>query len=114
MAIIGGAERIKDFNCFNDNKGISLVFLNTIKGEVFFNSIRKNIFYVQTSLDKCLQPNLKSPTKIHPLRSVFENDYKNKSFNFVFDKYFIFSRKSKLKFLLKSLILGVFRYIKNI
>lgn len=104
-----GAEGIKDLNCFNDNKGISLVFLNTIKGEVFFDSIREKIFYVQTSLDKCMQPNLRFPTTPHPLRLEFERDYKNNPFEFIFDKYYIYEKKSRLK----SLISGLSHFVKK-
>ena len=60
-----GWEKIsKDFN--NDNKGCSLLFISTQKGLNIFNHISNDMYLIQTKLDICIQPNLKTPSKINP------------------------------------------------
>lgn len=76
-----------DRNINVDNKGISLVFINTAKGMSLFEKISHNLNYVETEISNCLQPNLKSPTHIHPKRDSFEKDFKNKGYNYVIKKY---------------------------
>ena len=41
----------------NDDKGVSLVIINSLKGRKLFDSIRKKIIYKKTNLDKALKYN---------------------------------------------------------
>lgn len=56
-----GWEKIsKDFN--DDNKGCSLLFINTIKGQILLNKISNNLFLLKSDKEKSVQPNLESPS----------------------------------------------------
>lgn len=70
-----------------DDKGISLVLLNTEKGRKLFETIKDKMKTIPADLDDCMQPNLQHPTKFNPNRAKFERDYKNKGFEYVFKKY---------------------------
>jgi coenzyme F420-reducing hydrogenase beta subunit len=96
----------KEFNA--DNKGISLVLVNTPKGKLWFDAVKKDINYIESDTTKCLQPNLQCPTAIHPKRNKFEKDYINKGFVYVAKKYgnmgALNITKRKFKTLIKWLI----------
>lgn len=64
----------------SDDKGLSLILINTPKGEMMLDKIKDQIFLIPTTIDLCLQPNLKHPTEIHPRRMKFEEDYVKKGF----------------------------------
>lgn len=70
-----------------DDKGLSLVFLNTEKGKILFEKVRERMITIPAELDNCMQPNLKHPTVFDSRRNKFEQDYKNKGFEYVFKKY---------------------------
>lgn len=91
----------------DDDRGVSLVLINTEKGEKIFNMIVSKLNIRQVELEKCLQPNLCYPTKVHPKRQQFENDYKRKGFEYVnnhdYDRLTIFQRGiKKLKSIIKQ------------
>lgn len=71
----------------DDNKGLSLVLCNTEKGKKLFESAKAKLLVFPVSIENCLQPNLKQPSELHPKRDVFEQDYKNKGFEYVYYKY---------------------------
>ena len=56
-----------------DNKGCSLILLNTDKGKDWFEQARKSMECM--SLEDCLQPQLRHPSVLHPKRIAFEEDY---------------------------------------
>lgn len=70
-----------------DDKGVSLVLLNTEKGKKLFDAVKGKMKLIPAELENCLQPNLKHPSVIHPKRMQFEDDYKRKGFEYVFYKY---------------------------
>lgn len=72
---------------FNDNLGLSLVLLNSEKGESFFKLIEPNIEYRESNIVDCLQPQLKEPSYMHPKRDDFEVDFVNRGFEYVAKKY---------------------------
>ena len=67
----------------DDDKGISLVLINTKKGEKLFNIIAPKLNIRQVEIEKCLQPNLCYPTRVHPKRLLFEKEYKQKGFEYI-------------------------------
>ena len=71
----------------SDDKGVSLVLLNTEKGKKLFDAVNGKMKLIPAELENCLQPNLKHPSAIHPKRMQFEDDYKRKGFEYVFYKY---------------------------
>lgn len=72
---------------FDDNKGISLLLINTPKGEKIFNAVQPWIYAVKSNTEDCLQPRLQYPARLHPQRNVFENEYMEKGFEYVAKKY---------------------------
>lgn len=70
-----------------DDKGVSLVLVNTTKGRDLFESVKYQMNYIQTDTTTCLQPNLQHPSEIHPLRDSFERDYQKHGFVYVAKKY---------------------------
>ncbi|MFI3331334.1 MAG: Coenzyme F420 hydrogenase/dehydrogenase, beta subunit C-terminal domain [Rikenellaceae bacterium] len=80
-----------------DNKGCSLIFCNTQKGEEWFSLIKDQVNFLPAKLENCLQTNLKRPSKINPQREKFEKDYCAKGFKFVKNKYTKTSLKTKIK-----------------
>ena len=76
-----------DSNFNADNKGCSLVLLNTEKGRKLFESVKDRMNYISADLENCLQPNMLHATVIHPKRDSFEEEYANKGFKYVYFKY---------------------------
>lgn len=70
-----------------DDKGVSLVLLNTEKGRKLFETVSERMNIFPANLDDCLQPNMKHPSEIHPKRRLFEKDYAKKGFEYVYFKY---------------------------
>lgn len=70
-----------------DDKGVSLVLINTEKGRKLFEAVKDNMNIIPVKLEDCLQPNLQHPSIIHPKRMDFERDYARKGFEYVMKKY---------------------------
>lgn len=81
-----GWEKIsKDFN--NDNKGCSLLFINTIKGQILLNNISNNLFLLKSDKEKSVQPNLESPSVLDKKNTDFKIDFQRRGFKYVAKKY---------------------------
>lgn len=70
-----------------DNKGCSLVLLNTEKGKRLFEAVQDRMNVISAKLENCLQPNMIHPTVIDPKRDKFEKDYIRHGFKYVYFKY---------------------------
>lgn len=70
-----------------DDKGCSLVLLNTEKGRKLFEAVKDGMNIFPANLDDCLQPNMMHPTEIHPKREQFEEEYLKRGFKYVYFKY---------------------------
>ena len=70
-----------------DNKGVSLLLVNTEKGRHIFSEITDQIHYLKTDTQHCLQPNLEQPTPISPQRAEFEQDFISRGFVYCAKKY---------------------------
>ena len=97
-----GWERI-DLSINADNKGVSLVLVNTEKGKLLFDSIKDCMKAIPAKLKDCLQPNLQHPSEAHPKRIVFEKDYERNGFVYVLKHYFKDSRFVCFKRIVKKL-----------
>lgn len=76
----------KTKSSFNDNKGVSMVMVNTKKGyEWFMNN--SNIKYELSNNLNCWQPHLEYPNPIPSKRESFWNDLNKHNFEFVIKKY---------------------------
>lgn len=71
-----------------DNKGCSLFIVNTQKGNKWFNVISEKLDYRKEDINNGLrQPNLCSPSKLHPQRALYEDDYAKYGIDYVINKY---------------------------
>ena len=92
-----------------DDKGVSLILVNTEKGRKIFDAVKDRMTVIPAKLEDCLQPNLRHPSVIHPKRIAFEHDYQHKGFEYVMKKYCGNNWKKKLR----KLAGDVKRKIKN-
>ena len=81
-----GWERL-DKNLNTDDRGVSLVLVNSAKGQDWFEKVNKDIDYVRSDKEKCWQAHLSKPSEMHPNREAFEQDYKLHGFEYVMRKY---------------------------
>lgn len=96
---------------FNDNLGVSLVFVNTEKGERLYKVTIPNIQYIQTNEKECLQPQLQYPSHKHPQREQFEKDFIQRGFEHVAKKYGVIGIRFAMK-QFKDNVKTVFNKIK--
>lgn len=107
-----------EFN--KDNKGCSLIFINTIKGRTIFNLIKQDLNIIPTQLSNSLQPNLQHPSTTNPKRILFEQNYKKKGFEYILNKYgdkrwkqYIRKYKSNIREQIKKILLYIVKYDKH-
>lgn len=117
MADFWGIE--KSMPDFDDNKGVSLLLINTYKGSEIFNKIKYKVAYKKSNTRDCLQPQLQYPAKASPKREKFWMDYYNKGYSFVVKRHTQLSIKNQIKIkvslVLKKLkILNFFKKIYKI
>jgi hypothetical protein len=70
-----------------DNKGVSLVLINTKKGKIIFDKIIKDINYLECKVKQCLQPRLQCSSSFSPIRECFWKDYTKHGFLYIGKKY---------------------------
>lgn len=70
-----------------DDKGVSLILVNTDKGREIFDSIKDRMTVIPAKLEDCLQPNLQHPSVFNKEWQKFERDYERKGFEYVMKKY---------------------------
>ncbi len=89
---------------FNDNKGVSLIIINTEKGKKIFDAISKDLNYRESNKKDCLQPNLEHPSAFSKSTEDFWTDFNQKGIEYVMKKYGSLNFKSQLKFKIKLLL----------
>lgn len=79
---------IKDVSeVVDDNKGISMIMINTLKGKDIFDNIKGKLHYNKCEKQNTEQPQLNYPSRPSVLRSRFVEDYNTKSLEYVLNKY---------------------------
>lgn len=70
-----------------DNKGVSLLLINSNKGLDIFERIKDNLNLIETTSEiyTKLNPNLRKPSWIHPKSKKFACDYAKKGFTYIYD-----------------------------
>ena len=91
---------------FNDDKGVSLVILNTGKGVSCFEKAKDDLEVVEVKSDDYMQPNLREPSKAPSNRVKFWDDFVEHGFGFVSWKYGDNTLKGNVKSIIKQ-ILGI-------
>lgn len=97
---------------FSDNKGISLILINTEKGMEMFEKAKIDIDFVECTGREFIHPNLKKPTAKPVDRERFWLDYQRKGFGYIAKKYadygLIGNTKRSIKYILKRLGLNYY------
>lgn len=86
LADFWGFEKV-DPNLNSDDKGCSLVLVNTKKGSEILKEIQDRIDCRKVDLNMAMQPNLKQPSGIDKHRMDLERDYKKYGFRYVMYRY---------------------------
>ena len=86
MGDFWGIEKQGHFD-FDDNRGVSLVLVNTPRGEEIFNQAKTEFDWFETQLENCMQPTLVKPSAPSPRRSEFWSDYQRMPFDELLKKY---------------------------
>jgi len=100
---------------FNDNKGVSLVLINTRKGELLFEKARQSLDVRHSRLEDCISYNnaLDGPPKM-PDSNGFWDDYINgEDFSYILGKYAAMEIINNRNFLEKALYHYVISCCKN-
>ncbi len=103
---------------FDDDRGVSLLLVNTKKGNSIIEQIKQRLIMQPSSIEECVGPqvHLKRPAEPSPKRDVFWNDFNNKGMDFVLKKYTYpkFSTKMKRKIIKPLLVkIGLFDTLKK-
>lgn len=94
----------------SDDKGISLVLINSFVGQNLFDTSRKNLDIVEPRLIDCMQSHLIRPSKMNINREAFEKTYIEQGFDVV---YSIYGRPNIL-YLIKRQIRLIYNGFKHI
>lgn len=89
---------------FDDNKGVSLVLINTVNGEELFNAVKGKVKWKQTKLEDSMQTPLQRAFPKPCNREKFWKDYSNSSFEYIARKYGGFSYMKRIKTRVKNMI----------
>jgi len=104
---------------FDDDKGVSLVLLNTTKGKNIFENINKCLLHKQSNVEECKQRqrHLMEPATRSPLRDAFWKDYHNNGFEYVAKKYTNYGLLNRFKQkILKPMLdkSGILNFIRSV
>ena len=78
-----------------DDKGVSLILVNTKKGQEIFDAVKDRMIVIPAQLEDCLQTHLRKPSDIHPKRKENKKDYAKYGFERAFKKYALLGWKYK-------------------
>lgn len=102
---------------FDDNKGVSLLILNTPKAEAFFETVKSKVDVRESNLEDAFRDNHKHPAKMNINREKFWMDYHEKGYAYVLRQYSSYSIRGKLKRWIKmkvksmSKAIGIYHFI---
>lgn len=82
---------------FADDKGISLVFINSPKGEAIFKSVKPDILSIESNINECLQPQLQEPIQLNPNYQNFIQALTTKGFEYAARHYGDIGWKYKIR-----------------
>ncbi|MBQ9782712.1 MAG: Coenzyme F420 hydrogenase/dehydrogenase, beta subunit C-terminal domain [Clostridia bacterium] len=100
---------------FNDDKGVSLVIVNSNKGENLFNDIKSDLIYNQTDFEKAISynPAMTNSVKINKNRQKFFNKLDKVDFKKLSIKYTKQSKFTIFINIFKSLIKRILKKLKG-
>lgn len=87
----------------NDNKGESLLLINTEKGREIFEAVKGKLDHFQTTTDKVMQTHLREPSNIHPQAKQFAEYYERYGFERTMKRFAFIGWRYHLKEIKKSI-----------
>jgi coenzyme F420-reducing hydrogenase beta subunit len=100
LADFWGVEQ--HYPAFDDNRGISLLLINSSKGQEAFEKIKGQFFYIKSTKQACMQQNLHSPSQPRGDRNIFWQKYVEYGFDYAAEKYGGYNRFSICKEIIKK------------
>lgn len=97
-----------------DALGVSLVLVNSNKGEEMFYQVLDKFNYEEVGTANYMQPQLKYPCKLHPQHKSFVLDYNNKGFLYIAKKYGDLGVRWKLKVFITQLKVFIKRIVDRL
>lgn len=97
-----------------DNKGCSLVLVNSEKGRKWFDETKERFNLLPAQLENCLQPQLRHPAVPHPRRDEFEEDYERMGFERTLCKHGLLGWRAQTRRFAGKCLRPVKRIIKTI
>lgn len=91
----------------DDNKGISLVMINTSKGNNYFEIIKTDNFVKRITYNNIKQPHLNHPVVKSKKYDIFWKEFHNKRFSYILNKYGNYSFYRKFIKKIKRIILRI-------
>ena len=96
-----GIERVPEIA--NDNRGMSLILVNTEKALSLLEKARKGHFCMPIPKDKTSQPQLQYPTKYNENRPKFIEDYGKYGFKYISKVYSDLNLKTQIRYKLSKI-----------
>lgn len=90
---------------FNDDKGVSLIFINNEKARKIFKEVKGRLDYKVCTGKTFIHPNLKQPTQCPSSREQFWQDYHNNGFANIAKKYAGDNYKGRVKKFIKKVFI---------
>lgn len=72
---------------FHDNKGVSLILVNSDKGKELLSKCASDLEITESNTTDCLQPQLKTPIQLNIRYNQFVSDFSKHGFEYVGKKY---------------------------
>lgn len=88
---------------FADDRGTSLVLVNSDKGKKLFDRVKQDIVWKQTDLAQSMQQPLRAPFPKPIWRELFWGDFFTKPFSYVAKKYADYGTMNRVKHLLRRI-----------
>lgn len=102
----------KHFPEWNDNKGVSLLLVNTEKGKQLFENVNGcKLKSIPSNIEDCLQPQLIKPIEISVHQENFTDEFIKYGFEYVGKKYGDMNFKHKLKHCIFSVYCIVRKFV---
>ena len=95
----------KHYPKFHPEKMVSLIMANNDKGNLLFKEISKWIDSIQINKDETSQNALKAPCVPNPNRCQFWNDYTERGFKYIANKYLDYNFYNRLKEHIRTILL---------
>lgn len=95
---------------FSDNKGVSLVLINSEKGKKIFDLAKNKVEFKECAIEDSMQPPLIKPFPKPNTREQFWQDFREKDFEYIAQKYAKYSKSRDIKLCIKKL---VYKFLKK-